>query len=283
LDDSSEALTIRLKGLLELFAAYSLNTQGLACLPVMLLSSAGLKSLIMRYAPGPDLAQSEAIPPGATLPKRLAAAHELARSVRRLHDAGVTIGDLAHDNIIISPENWALYLVDVDGAGFTWNGAHHRESTNNSSKGQFCPPEYVDAASYSRQMDLWGLSVLLHFILTSRFPISMFSWEMVYAEPDGPSWPPEMHAETGDHLHRLSQLGAPLRDGFLHAFNAGRRHPWKRLAARQWEQLLVQAQRHMYQCWASGCQGSEPFVALDDPTTAMYECPACGTPLIARP
>ncbi|MDB5059812.1 MAG: Protein kinase domain [Chloroflexi bacterium] len=283
LDDSSNALAFRLQALVDLLSAQSLNTQGLACLPVVLTSSSGLLSIVMRYAPGPDLAQSEAVPPGATLPKRLAATFELARSVRRLHAEDIVIGDLAHDNIIISPENWALYLVDVDGAGFTWKGRHYAESANNSSKGQFCPPEYVDSVPYSRQMDLWGLSVLIHFILTDRFPISMFNWEMVYAEPSGPSWPPATHAETAGHLRKLNQLGTPIRDGFLHAFNAGRKHAWKRLLAWQWEQLLAQAQQHMYQCWAPGCEGSEPFVALNDNSAVMYECPACGTPLVARP
>lgn len=281
LHQSSVALSQRLLALTEFITANGLNTEGLSCTPALLLQSTLDHTLAipMRRALGPDLESGGGLPANSSLAKRLAAARELARCVRRLHEQGMVIGDLSHDNLIIDPKNWALYLIDIDGAGFVWNGRTYSVIADNSPKGELCPPEF-SGQSYTQEMDLWGLSVLLHFILTDEDPMSLFGLARTYASSAKISWPPPEHPKYESHLSALESLGQPLKAAFIHSFNQGRLLPNHRLRAHEWENLLDEAQNYLYQC---NCSPDKPFVALSAPGQILYECPKCGNPIMARP
>lgn len=280
LNESSQDLSHRLNALTKFIGTNRLDTEGLSCLPAILLQSSSNQTLAipMRRASGPDLENGGGVPSTNTLSKRLAAAFELANCVDRLHQKGVIIGDLAHDNLIIDPKNWALYLIDVDGCGFNHNGHSYSTIANNSPKGELCPPEFAKQP-YSQEMDLWALSILLHFLLTDEDPISLFGLARDYARPAELEWPPKLHPYREIHLTTLRSLGTPLYDAVIRSFNAGRTKPNQRLRANQWKQLINEAQTHLYQC---NCSPHKPFVALSAIGQILYECPMCNTPVMAR-
>jgi serine/threonine protein kinase len=238
----------------------------------------------MRYAEATDLENGGGLPRNSDLPKRLAMAYELTRSVRRLHEKGVVIGDLAHDNLIVFSENWALYLIDLDGVHFDWDNHQYPLLANNSSKGAICPPEYSSKVKYTVTMDLWCVAVILHYFLTSTDPISLFGLARTYASTKQLTWPPPNHPKRESHLETLRLFGEPLMNAFLRVFNEGRLKPAKRPTAFEWEQMLVQAQQYMYLCYSAP---DKPFVALDNAGKMIMECPNfcpnCPTPVMARP
>lgn len=281
LHQSSVTLSQRLSALIEFIAANRLNTDGLSCTPALLLQSKLDHTLAipMRRALAPDLESGGGVPTNGSLAKRLAAASELARCVRRLHEKGMVIGDLSHDNLIIDPKNWALYLIDIDGAGFVWKERAYPVIADNSPKGELCPPEF-SGQSYTQEMDLWGLSTLLHFILTDEDPMSLFGLARTYASSTTISWPPQKHPKYESHLSVLESFGQPLKAAFIRSFNQGRLLPNQRLRAYEWESLLNEAQNYLYQC---NCSPDKPFVALSAPGQILYECPKCKNPIMARP
>ena len=285
LDDTSPQLVKRLQALIDFIQAHSLNTDGLSCVPTTVLqATSGQIGIPMRFAEATDLENGGGLPRNSTLPKRLALAYELARSVRRLHNKGMVIGDLAHDNLIVFPENWALYLIDLDGAKFKWQGQTHLLLANNSPKGSICPPEFSSKMDYTATMDLWSMAVLLHYFLTDQDPISLFGLARSYATTQNLTWPPSNHPKGQEHLEALRLFGEPLKNAFIKTFNEGRLKPRKRLKAQEWGRLLAQAQTYMYQCYS---EPNKPFVALNNDGKMLMECPNicanCPKPIMARP
>ena len=284
LKTSSESLQERLQAFVDFIKRNNLNTEGLACTPDTLLQTDfdDRIGFIMRRAPGMDIRSVRTIPARGTLSKRLAAATQLARCVRRLHEKGMIIGDLSYDNTIIDPEptNWALYLIDIDGGGFSWKEKQYALTHNNSGKGQLCPPEYSfkTPMPYVLNMDLWGLAIILHRVLTDKDPITDFGLARIYANPKKDiEWPPPNHAKS--HLEKLDLLGKPLKEAFIHVFNDGRTQPDERPTACKWELLLDEAQNHVYEC---KCNPKQPFVALEDVEQIMKKCPYCDRSLARR-
>ena len=253
----------RLQALIEFVEAGTLNTDGLACVPVALLQvkSDHQLGIVMRCAPGPDIEKGGGVPTGGDLQKRLAAAYQLARCVCRLHEKDVIVGDLAYDNIIIDPKssNWGLYLIDIDGAGFSWRRQGYSLLYNNSQKGSLCPPEHSPNKPYTLEMDLWGLAILVHYILTDSDPICDFGLARNYAGTAELSWPPSNHPKCKVHLEHLHLLGQPLYEAFIGAFNQGRIQASKRPKAIEWETWLSEARNHLYQC---DCSPDKTFVAI---------------------
>ncbi|MEW6027888.1 MAG: protein kinase [Chloroflexota bacterium] len=275
----------RLKALVEFMSNVLLNNdaEGLSCVPAALLQSQSEKRLaiLMRYAPDYDLDNGGKLPALNALPQRLAIGHQLAKCVRRLHEKGVVIGDLANDNIIVDHLNWALYLVDLDGISFALNGKNYPLLADNSGKGSHCSPEFNSKNPYTIEMDLWGLSTLLHFILTDWYPMenNLFGLARTYADSVNIIWPPANHPKSKSHLRKLRVFGEPIREAMITSFNDGRVTPSKRLSAIQWETLFAEAQRHMYLC---NCAKDKPFVAIGIGGKVMTECPRCKLPLAPR-
>src|SRR5688572_4896067 len=86
----------RLQALIEFMEANKLNNEGLACVPIALLrvKSNNQIGIAMRRVTGPNI-EGAGVPNGSNFQKRLAAAYQLAYCVRRLHEKGVIVGDLA--------------------------------------------------------------------------------------------------------------------------------------------------------------------------------------------
>lgn len=279
---SNSALETRLHLLTDTIKDKKLDSEGLSCIPAVLLRTSFDNKLAipMRFANGNDL--SYGLPTIARpLTRQLAAAYELAHSVNRLHSAGFVLGDLALDNLIIDPNNWALYLIDIDGSGFQWIGTPYPVIAHNGPKGSVCPPEHKDHLLYTQEMDLWGLAILLHFVLTGQEPMdsNLFGLGRTYADP-GVRWPPSGHPKEGAHLQLLDGLGKPLKNAFIKSFNQGKLTPKNRLSAEDWERLLSKAQNFVYACQ---CSLPKPYVALDENGRRLEKCPKCGESIMPHP
>lgn len=271
----------RLYALVQFMNGYSVNAEGLSCVPSALLQSQSDNKLaiLMRYAPDYDLENGGKLPSIKNLPQRLAIAYQLAKSIRRLHEKGAIIGDISNDNVIVDHFNWALYLIDLDGISFSQNGKTYPLLTDNSGKGTFCPPEFNSQKPYTVEMDLWGLATLLHYILTDYYPMNFFGLARTYANPSALAWPPSNHPNHNEHLEQLGIYGGAIKDAFLTAFNEGRLSPEKRPTALIWENLFAEAQKYMYQC---NCTKDKPFVAMMNNGQQMNECQKCGAEIPPR-
>lgn len=279
LNRSSPQLRERLGALVGFFAANHLNTEGLSCVPAAVFQDTldSKLAIVMRHAPGADLETGGGVPAGASLPKRLLVAAQLAGVVDRLHRHDVTIGDLAHDNLIIDPRNWALYIIDLDGIRFFHNGDYPMIGIN-AGKGELSPPEAREHEPYTIQMDLWGLSILLHYLLTDNNPMSTFGLARTYGRRTPSAWPPNSHPQREAHLAKLHMFGEPLKEALVQAFTEGRVSPRVRRSASEWKVLLDEAQQYMYEC---ECSRRAPFVALAL-TGVLSECPRCGSSIASR-
>lgn len=278
--DASEELRQRLNAVVSFLEATGLQTEGLSCVPAAVLRDQqdGTLVIAMREAPGSDLGPGY-LPRERSLTRQLAAAFQAARSIQRLHAAGAILQDLACDNVILAPRNWALYVIDLDDITFTSTaGLRYQGGGRNSSKGEFCPPEHDSQAPYTEAMDLWSLATLLHFLLTGRLPMDHFDVVLEYTRHGPWTWPPPGNAATPQHLEMLECLGAPLRDALLRVFNEGRVDPGQRPTAAQWAELLDDAQHHVYQCF---CEHDNIFVALGQ-VGVLGACPRCGAQLAPR-
>lgn len=273
----------RLYALVQFMNGYSVNAEGLSCVPSALLQSKpdNKLAILMRYAPDYDLENGGKLPSMNSLPQRLAIASQLAKSIRRLHEKGTVIGDISNDNVIVDHLNWALYLIDLDGVSFSQNGKVYPLLTDNSGKGSFCPPEFNSKKPYTIEMDLWGLATLLHFILTDCYPMEkdLFGLARTYASPNALAWPPSNHPKSNEHFEKLDIYGGAIKNAFLTAFNDGRLSPEKRPSALDWDNILTEAQKYMYQC---NCTKDKPFVAVITNGQQMSQCPKCGAEIPQR-
>jgi DNA-binding helix-hairpin-helix protein with protein kinase domain len=214
------------------------------------------------------------------LNKRLANAAELARCVRRLHAKGFIIGDIAYDNMILDHHNWALYLIDVDGAAFKHGSSVYPLKSNNAAKGTVSPPEQARVKDYTQQMDCWSLSVVLFNLLCLEDPIDFFGWARKCKKAGFCEvWPPQGDSQTPNIEAKVKLLGEPLREAFLLSFNAGLVDANKRLTAEKWEKLLDQARFSVYSC---GCHPTQLFVSLDGAGLLLTKCPYCSATIAQR-
>jgi serine/threonine protein kinase len=274
---TSSALSQRLQALIRFLADHRLQDEGLSCVPIALLQGHPSSDLaiFMRCAPGPDLETGMGVPSRPTLAKRVAAGLQIAQCVHRLHQHGMIIGDLALDNLIIDPQNWATYLIDIDGAAFTRGATLDLQATN-EYKGEVCPPEFSPSVSYNQAMDAWSLAVLLHIILTDHEPMGMFGYSLTYTDPAPLPWPPPTLDTAALHHERLRILGTPISSAFLRVFNAGRTDPQARPPASDWESLLLEGQMNIYAC---DCSPDQPFVACGENGRKRF-CARCGRSLV---
>jgi len=281
LKDSTDEHHARLAGLVGFLKNRDLNTMELACVPHKLLenTSSGELALLMRLAPGSDLATSPELPNPSTLDARLSAAYHLARAVRRLHDNNVLIGDLATDNLVLDRENWAIYLIDVDRVGFD---NEHPVAIFNDAKGEVAAPEHRSGVAFTEAMDRWSLAVLVHFLLTGSYPMALFDLLQRYADPKLEGiWPPPSDPRAAGHLSDVQLCGGPCANLFRLAFGIGRlEQPSERPTARVWEQTLDDARRHVYECY---CRRGEYFVPLTDSGGILPACENCGRTIVSRP
>ncbi|MBU0724896.1 MAG: hypothetical protein KJ904_16725 [Alphaproteobacteria bacterium] len=228
--------------------------------------------------------------PGFTWFYLHAAALDLARIVARLHNAGIVIGDLKPENVLIDARGRAC-LVDADSMQLPG----HRCTVGAEG---FLAPEMIgaDLAGIDRRaaQDGFALGALVHVLLLGHHPFAGV-WR-------GPGDPPGLDALVkAGHLpglavspNRLGPFAAgpnilhPVLRGLIRrCFVDGHRHPEQRPGAADWAEALQAALADLVLCdaapthfraasagpcpWCARAdrQQGQPFAPPPDPSTPL--------------
>lgn len=213
----------------------------------------------------------------------------LARSIRRLHQAGLAHSDLSNNNVLIDPKTGNCVVIDID--SLVVPGLFPPEVAGTRG---YIAPEVVESMELpvgdprrkapGTYTDLHALAVLIYEYLLRRHPIigpKIFSTES--AERDdylalGPEAlfieHPTDHSNRPDDLKTtIHDLGPELEKLFLRAFVDGLHDPDRRPSAMEWERGLVHTWDMMHRCSNPNCD-YKWFVLYD---LNRPVCPFCGT------
>ena len=213
----------------------------------------------------------------------------LARSIRRMHSAGLAHSDLSNNNVLIDPKSGSCVVIDID--SLVVPGLYPPEVAGTRG---YIAPEVLMTMEYPYgdprrslpciETDLHSMAVLIYEYLLNRHPLI------------GPKHLPNMSSEDEDFALMGSQavfienptdksnrpddlkvtihdLGPHLEKMFLRAFVDGLHSPKDRPTAMDWERSLVKTWDLLYPCDNPNCQ-SKWFILLD---ANHPVCPFCGT------
>jgi hypothetical protein len=206
------------------------------------------------------------------------AGRNLAAAFDALHAAGYVVGDVNESNLLVSPADAAVTLVDADSLQVrdAETGTVFRSKVG---KAEFTPPELqgvsFETVDRAETHDRFGLAVLLYLLLmegTHPFATRL--------RAHGEAMPVEArirrglfpHASADDDCHppRLSPpfdaLHPPLRALFLRAFAAGHADPAVRPSPAEWRDALEAAEAALAVCAANPLHRHAPHLAA---------CPWC--------
>lgn len=216
----------------------------------------------------------------------------LARSVRRLHQAGLAHSDLSNNNVLIDPKSGSCVIIDID--SLVVPGIFPPEVVGTRG---YMAPEVVasyglpyghpDRKSPSASTDLHALAVLLYEYLFCRHPLlgpkvycvdsaqkddffALGSKAVFIENPVDTSNRPQSLDYT------IQSLGPVLEKLFLRAFVDGLHSPQDRPTAIEWERGLVQTLDLLHSCSNTACE-KKWFVLYDLDHTPV--CPFCGRPV----
>ena len=213
----------------------------------------------------------------------------LARSIRRLHQAGLAHSDLSNNNVLIDPKSGNCVVIDID--TLVVPGLFPPEVAGTRG---YIAPEVLSTMELDRNdprrmipssvTDLHALAVLIYEYLFFRHPLmgpKIYSTES--AERDdylglGPMATFIEHPE--DTSNRPSALKTTIKDLgpvmeklFLRAFVDGLHNPALRPSAMEWERGLVKTWDLLHKCSNPSCE--KKWFVLHDINNPV--CPFCGT------
>ena len=211
----------------------------------------------------------------------------LARSIRRMHQAGLAHSDLSCNNVLVDPKSGSCVVIDID--SLVVPGLYPPEVIGT---GGYIAPEVLETLEYPygdekrnlpcASTDLHALAVLLYEYLLLRHPLSgpkVYSQDpneddylsmgpraLFVEDPrDTSNRPPDLHVTIDD-------LGEPLKSLFLRAFVDGLHRPNERPTAMEWEKALVKTWDLLHPCENPDCAAG--WFILHDPKHPV--CPFCG-------
>lgn len=212
----------------------------------------------------------------------------LARSIRRMHQAGLAHSDLSCNNVLIDPKTGSCVVIDID--SLVVPGLFPPEVAGTRG---YIAPEVLETMELpfddpKRRLpctytDLHALAVLIYEYLFFRHPLL---GPKVFA-PDSPEDddfyalgpkalfienPKDKSNRPKDLKVTIQDLGPELEKLFLRAFVDGLHSPNERPTALEWEKGLVKAWDLLHQCENPKC--SAKWFILHD-TKRLY-CPFCG-------
>ena len=213
----------------------------------------------------------------------------LARSIRRLHQAGLAHSDLSNNNVLIDPKSGNCVVIDID--TLVVPGLFPPEVAGTRG---YIAPEVLSTMELDRDdprrmipssvTDLHALAVLIYEYLFFRHPLmgpKIYSTES--AERDdylglGPMATFIEHPE--DTSNRPSALKTTIKDLgpvmeklFLRAFVDGLHNPALRPSAMEWERGLVKTWDLLHKCSNPSCE--KKWFVLHDINNPV--CPFCRT------
>jgi hypothetical protein len=191
------------------------------------------------------------------------AGRNLAAAFDALHAAGYVVGDVNESNLLVSPADAALTLVDADSLQVC-DAEHGVVYRSRVGKPEFTPPELqgvsFEQVDRGEAHDRFGLAVLLFLLLmegTHPFAMSLAGGGEVlpveerirrglfpHASPDDDCHPPRLSP-------RFDAIHPPLQALFLRAFVEGHADPAARPAAAEWRDALRSAEAALAVCAAN--------------------------------
>ena len=211
----------------------------------------------------------------------------LARSIRRMHQAGLAHSDLSCNNVLVDPTNGSCVVIDID--SLVVPGVYPPEVIGT---GGYIAPEVLETLPLpfgdpSRKLpcastDLHSLAVLIYEYLLLRHPLRgprsfsddpnlddflcMGPKALFIEDPKDPSNRPRGLELT------IRDLGPELEKLFLRAFVDGLHDPNERPTAMEWEKALVKTWDLLHPCENPSC-AAKWFVLHD---LSRPVCPFCG-------
>lgn len=213
----------------------------------------------------------------------------LARSVRRMHQAGLAHSDLSNNNVLIDPASGSCIIIDIDSLVVP----------------NLFPPEVIGTEGYiapeilvtlqappgyrarpGTQTDLHALAVLIYEYLFFRHPLRgpkvydekspakndllTLGEEAIFIEH-----PTDSSNRPAGLKTTIHDVGPFLEQLFLRAFVQGLRQPGARPTAMEWEQALMKTWDLLHRCENPQCEPGW-FVLYEE---THPRCPYCGTRL----
>lgn len=212
----------------------------------------------------------------------------LARSVRRMHQAGLAHSDLSSNNVLIDPKSGSCVIIDID--SLVVPGIYNPEVLGSSG---YIAPEVLETINMlysderkkmpSDRTDLHAMAVLIYEYLLGRHPLigpkkhsndikldnymSMGPEALFIENPKNRSNRPQ------DLRVTIKNLGPGLERLFLGVFVDGLHDPDKRPLAAEWERTLADTLDLLYPCENPDCDAK--WFILHDPKNPV--CPFCGS------
>jgi len=212
----------------------------------------------------------------------------LARSIRRMHAAGLAHSDLSNNNVLIDPKTGNCVVIDID--SLVVPGLFPPEVVGTRG---YIAPEVLETMEYpygdSRralpciETDLHSMAVLIYEYLLIRHPLNgpkhipgvsaeeedfqLMGPQAVFIED------PNDNSNRPDDLEvTIHDLGPYLESLFVKVFSVGLHSPKERPTAMEWEQGLLKTWNLLYPCENPDC--SAKWFIMHDVHNPV--CPFCG-------
>ncbi len=213
----------------------------------------------------------------------------LARSVRRLHQAGLAHSDLSCNNVLIDPRSGSSVVIDIDSLVVPNKYPPEVCGTRGYIAPEVIATMGLDVNDPRRSLpssltDLHAMPVLIYEYLFLRHPLigpKIYSTES--AEKDdflamGPSAtfienPNDTSNRPADLDITIQALSKGLEKLFLRAFVDGLHDPEQRPTAMEWESELIRAWNSLLPCSNPEC--TKKWFILREHDTPV--CSFCGT------
>lgn len=211
----------------------------------------------------------------------------LARSIRRMHQAGLAHSDLSCNNVLVDPKSGSCVVIDID--TLVVPGVYPPEVIGTNG---YIAPEVLETLSRpfgdkGRRLpcaytDLHALAVLIYEYLLLRHPLR--GPKIHSQDPDEDDYlamgPKALFIEhPQDRSNRPQSLGVTIKDHgplleklFLRAFVDGLHNPDERPTALEWEKALVKTWDLLHPCENPDCAAG--WFVLHDLRKPV--CPFCG-------
>jgi serine/threonine protein kinase len=231
----------------------------------------------------------------------------IARSVKRLHAAGLAHSDLSYKNVLVDPVGGNACIIDIDGLVVPGKFPPDVIGTPDFIAPEVITTQHLSMDDKGRKLpsihtDRYALAVLIYMYLLLRHPLkgnkvhdvnnsdedeklSMGSKAIFVEHEQDLSNRPDLNDIKDEEIRWLDTnklsyktTGPYLSKLIKRAFEDGLHDPGKRPSADEWETALVKTVDLIQPCQNSSCD--QKWFVFDNTTVPC--CPFCGTDYSAQ-
>lgn len=223
---------------------------------------------------------------------RMQACISVARSLRRLHQLGLVLGDLSARNVLVDISGGTTLILDVETISVPGSSTPESLGTPGYMAPEIVMTEALRSGDPAKALpslltDLHSLAVFLYELLFRRHPLqgpkiysscpeedenlAMGARALFIEHPDDKSNALE------EEIIPCSILGEVLNSLFTRAFVAGLHCPESRPTALEWERALVSIEQSLYPCSNPNCP-EKWFIVETHNTDACCQFCSCTIP-----